>query len=343
MSCIRREREHFRSKWNLATQACFLIVILATGGCRDGSRPKSGSESPKSFNIGMVTFAGYAPFYLAKEKGFFNGVAVELHRIEEIATIRAAMANGKLDAYLATPDIALDTNTPPPGVAVWAIDESAGGDGVVVDKSIIDLVGLKGKKVAAEPGFPPNFVLLYLLHKNGMALSDVQFKDMTTQNASTAFASGAVDAAGLYEPYLSNAKNHRAGSKVVISSADTPGLIVDLIFADSNLLESRSSDIKAIIHGWRNAMQFISSSPDEAYEIMAKHFNLPVKEFKDIASGVKWLDLKENRLLFGTEQDPGPLYKNFELVGDVLRRNRPSVYRAKSKDYLTRTFVATEN
>jgi hypothetical protein len=39
----------------------------------------------------MVTFAGYAPLYLAKEKGFFGDLNVELRRIEEFPSIRAAM------------------------------------------------------------------------------------------------------------------------------------------------------------------------------------------------------------------------------------------------------------
>ena len=60
-------------------------------------------------------------------------------------SIRAAIVRGDLSAYLATPDIALDTNAAPPGQAVWAIDESAGGDGVIVSAEISSLADLKGK------------------------------------------------------------------------------------------------------------------------------------------------------------------------------------------------------
>ena len=140
------------------------------------------SDKSKEVDIGMVTFAGYAPLYLAKEKGFFGDVTVNLHRIEEIANIRAGVAKGDLEAYLATTDIALDTDQKPLGLSVWAIDESSGGDGVVVSGDIKDIKDLKGKSVAAEPGFPPYFILSYLLNENGMSLADVQLKDMKTQD-----------------------------------------------------------------------------------------------------------------------------------------------------------------
>lgn len=324
-----------QGKKRLINALVILLVSSGLFGCheRSGNHPQQ-----RKFTIGMVTFAGYAPLYLAKEKGFFGDLDVELRRIEEIPSIRAAMEKKELDAYLATPDIALDSNTVPPGKAVWAIDESAGGDGVVVSGEIHDLSGLKGKKVAAEPGLPPHFVLLYLLHKNGMSAKDIQLQDMTTQNAATAFVSKSVDAAGIYEPYLSSAKKQRKGSRIVISSADVPGLIVDLVFVRDDLIDSRQQDILQIIAGWRKAMAYIRQNPDDANALMAKSFNLSVNDFKDTVGGIRWLDLSENHVLYGTATSPGPLFTNFGVVDDVLRRNRPDVFPVKAGDYLVRKY-----
>jgi NitT/TauT family transport system substrate-binding protein len=321
----------------------FVIIIALLVGifaaCKDDPPAGGGLRTGKTFNIGMVTFAGYAPLYLAKEKGFFGDLEVNLRRIEEVPSIRAGVARGDLDAYLATPDIALDTNSKPVGRAIWAIDESAGGDGVIVAGEIHDLSDLKGKKVAAEPGLPPNFVFLYLLHQSGLSIKDVVFQDMSTQNAAAAFTSGAVDAAGIYEPYLTTAMKQRKGSRVVISSAQTPDMIVDLIFARDDVIASRQQDIAKIIEGWRKAMAFIKEHPDEANDIMARSFNLSVKDFQDVVGGIRWLDLPDNRRLFGTDEAPGSLYRNFKIIGDVLRRHRPDVYSARTEDHLGRTFI----
>lgn len=329
-----------RGRRRAVAAGLLVFGLLFVAACTRES--KEGGSAPakrEPFDIGMVTFAGYAPLYLAKEKGYFGDLDVRLQRIEEIPSIRAAVAKGELEAYLATPDIALDTNTRPPGKAIWAIDESAGGDGVVVADTINDLAALKGRKVAGEPGLPPYFIMLYLLHKQGLSLGDVQFQDMTTQNAATAFVSKAVDAAAIYEPYLSQAKKQREGSRVVVSSAETPGLIVDLIFVRDDVATTRPDDVKTIIAGWRKAMAFIRESPEEAYKIMAAAFGLPESEFKDIASGVRWLDVEDNRRLFGTTEAPGPLFSNFAIVVDVLRRNRSDVFNANAEQYLIRDFI----
>jgi NitT/TauT family transport system substrate-binding protein len=196
----------------------------------------------------------------------------------------------------------------------------------VVSGDIKTLQDLKGKTVGAEPGLPPHFVLMYLLFKNGMSLSDINLKDMTTQDAASAFAGGKLDGAGIYEPYLTTAKQQRPGSRVVISSAQTPGLIVDLIFARADAISKHPDAIKTVIAGWHKAMAFIKTNPDAAYPIMAKAFDLPINEFKDTVSGIKWLDLDDNKRLFGTKEAPGPLVHNFGVVVDVLKRNRPSVY-----------------
>jgi hypothetical protein len=86
-------------------------------------------------------------------------------------------------------------------------------------------------------------------------------------------------------------------------------------------------------------MAFIKTNPDAAYPIMAKAFDLPINEFKDTVSGIKWLDLDDNKRLFGTKEAPGPLVQNFGVVVDVLKRNRPSVYPSKAANYLDRDFI----
>ena len=103
-----------------------IVVIVGVGIYTLGNRqqPKQESVSLPSVNIGMVTFPGYAPLYVAKEKGFFEGVNVELTRIESIGDIRAAMRSGDINMYAATYDIYQSTkDVPPTGVGFVVIDE----------------------------------------------------------------------------------------------------------------------------------------------------------------------------------------------------------------------------
>ena len=77
------------------------IVLIATVGlfliACNGSR---GPQGKGPLKIGLVTWLGYGPFYIAQEKGYFkeNNVDVQLEKIEGDVERRAAIASGNLDA-----------------------------------------------------------------------------------------------------------------------------------------------------------------------------------------------------------------------------------------------------
>ena len=68
-----------------------IILTVTMAGC---------DKSSPDLKIGLVTWVGYTPFYVAQEKGFFrkNGIEVELIRIEDVGVRRQAIASGRIDA-----------------------------------------------------------------------------------------------------------------------------------------------------------------------------------------------------------------------------------------------------
>src|SRR3989339_1956494 len=289
--------------------------------------------------IGMVTFPGYAPLYVAKEKGFFEGVDVTLARIESIGDIRAAIQSGDINMYAATYDIYQSTkDVVPNGVGFLVIDESHGADGVATAANVNSIKDLRGKKVGAEPGFPPYLVLQYLLNKEGMTLKDLDFQDMPTTDAGNAFAAGKLVAAGIYEPALSASVTARPGSKVFASSADIPGLVQDLIFSDEKLAKEHPEALKKIADGYLKALDYINSNHDDAYQIMAKAFGVSVKEMEDFKTGVSWIDKAENIKLFDKTSDINA-YKTYDLVCSILKKNGDTNICLKSEDKLTNEIV----
>jgi len=316
----------------IALVMVMLLVVIFTQSNKNNS---GNQQTKKSVTIGMVTFPGYAPLYLANEKNLFQDVKVNLVRIESIGDLRAAMNSGQIDMYAATYDIfqAVEGNEPP-GVGFLAIDESHGGDGVVVSSDIAELKDLKGKTVAAEPGFPPYFILQYLLNKEGLNLTDVNFKDLPSADAGNAFVAKQVDVAATYEPYLSISADKRAGAKILVSSADTPGLIVDLLFASDNLVKNDQEVLKKISDGWFSAVDYWQNNPDESMQIMADAFGVDKAEMEDIKSGMSWLTLEDNQKLFDKKQ-ANNAYTTFDLVGDILESNDSAGVRVKSSDKLS--------
>ncbi len=316
-----------------------LVIVAMPFFAEYSKKGTSKGESRKAVTIGIVTFPGYAPLYLAKEKSLFKDIEVDIVRIETIGDLRAAMNSGKIDMYGATYDIfqAVEEHVPP-GIGFLAIDESHGGDGVVVSGDIHELKDLKGKKVGAEPGFPPYFILQYLLNKEGLSLTDVDFKDLPSSDAGNAFVSKQIDIAGTYEPYLSISASNRDGAKVLVSSADTPGLIIDLLFASEKLVEHDQETLRKISDGWFDAVEYWKNNPDESMQIMAKSFGIEKTEMEEIKSGISWLTLEDNQKLFDKRQQHNA-YDTFDLVGDILERNHSAGVRVSSENKLTDSII----
>ena len=214
---------------------------------------------------------------------------VNLVRIEAVGDLRAALSSGKIDMYASTYDIfQASQGADVPGTGFMLIDESHGADGIVGAPGFNSIADLKGKKLAGEPGLPPYFLLQYLLNKEHLALGDINFKNIATQDAGAAFTSGNVDAAAIYEPFLSNAVKARKGSKIIASSAMAPNILADLLFASDNLSKNHPEELKGIAEGWFKALDYIKANPDDAYAIMSKSFNVSKKDMIDFKSVMTW-------------------------------------------------------
>lgn len=69
--------------------------------------PPSDSEAP--LRITINSWIGWAPLYLAQEKGLNEGVEVEILRVEDTGARKSTMISGEVDGYASSVDnFALD-------------------------------------------------------------------------------------------------------------------------------------------------------------------------------------------------------------------------------------------
>lgn len=283
------------ASWRLALLYGAVLLL----GCRQDQDARGGHAAPKqTFRVATLTWVGYAPIYLAQEKGFFEGLDVELEKIEDTPARRAALATGDVQGSV---DI-LDSFTNGaaaglPASVVLKLDDSMGGDGIVVRQSVSSIHGLRGKTVAYPPGLPSHFFLLALLDDAGMKIGDVESRPMEADQAGAAFVSGAVDAAVTWEPWLSRAAALPDG-KILTTSRETPGLIVDVFTVRNDFLRDHQDAVTAFVRGWFRAVDFWRSNPQEAEPVMARSMGLAPAEFAQMVRGVRYADLKNNQEFF---------------------------------------------
>lgn len=287
-----------------------LVLLLATvlSGCSGAKETVGKKDNDSSANdsanapikLALSPWPGWFVWYLVKEKGFFekHHVNVELVWFPVYSDSLAALSTGKVDANSQTLS---DTLAPAakgiPLKVVLVNDNSNGGDGLVVKPGINSLAELKGKKVATELGTVDHLLLLTALDRASLREKDVNFTNMTVNDAGPAFISGNLDGAVLWEPFLSKAIQEGKG-KLLFSSKDTPGLIPDLLVFREEVAKKRPEDVKNIIRAWFDALDYWKQNPDDALKIMAKAAETPLEEYKLGVDSVKIFQLEDNLKAF---------------------------------------------
>lgn len=318
-----------------------IIVLIVVVGAVLLSQKQQPSENPK-FTLSVNTWVGFGPFWLAQEKGFFvdEGVDVEIVTLEDTAQRKAAMIKGDIDGLGDTVDLlVLARDEKVPSVAVMEVDVSNGADGILVAEGIQNIQDLRGKKVAVQRNFVSEAFLDYVLQKNGMSPADVQRVDTEAGAAGAAFVSGNVDVAVTFEPWLSKAQERKGGGKVLVSSADEPGVIVDILTINENYLAQNPEVVKKVMRAWFKAVDYWKENPQEANVIMARHYDVPPEEFADIISGLIWPSHEENIAYFGTLTSPGRISEVANIFVDVFLKtgqikSRPDMTKAINSQLL---------
>jgi NitT/TauT family transport system substrate-binding protein len=308
-----------KAKWSIVLA---LAIVLMAGPALAGEQIK----------IAVSVWLGYAPLYLAKEKGFYQkrGLDVDVVVINSPVDRRAAFAADRIQGFATTVDTLVMTaaaETPIPVKQVLVLDASHGADGLVAKKDIKTIKDLKGKTVAGQMGGGASYFWLnWVLTQNGMKLSDLKMVDMRAPDAGAAFVAEKVDAAVTWEPWLHRAKATPHGH-VLYSSDKTPGIIVDSLGFKPEFLAKRGDDVKKIVAAWNEAIAFMQSNSAEADAIMAKFSNLTPEIFAIEKAGVIFYGAKENREWFAAG---GKLQMTSRRAADVwydlkLIKSKPNV------------------
>lgn len=267
------------------------------------------------------TWLGFAPVFVAEDTGCFTekDLAVDMKFEDDLTNVMAAMERGDIDVqmrsvgeYQGRPRTA-ET----PGIIIGTIDESVGGDGVITDGAIKTAADLKGKVVASEPNIPARLLLQLELKKAGMTLNDLEIRDIATADTGAVFTDESISAIASYEPFMSQAikASSRPDARVLVSSKDYPGIIVDAIIARGDDVKARPQVYGRFLSCIYKAVDFIQAEPQKFAEIAAPHYGLTPEEVTEVVTGtLKYNTLAESKAYIGTPDAPGTLYGLFDTV-----------------------------
>lgn len=327
------------------TQLClFCLSLILVVSCNTGNNNTPTTEgtnqdqaSSEPVVMGYSNWAGWWPWAIAEEEGFFekNGANVRLQWFDGYLASMEAMAAGQLDANCQTLNdtVSFVADAVNGEVVVLVNDNSAGNDKIIAIEDIQTIPDLEGRDVAVEAGVVDDFLLSLALEREGMSRDDVNIVDLETGAAAAAFAAGKVDAVGAFPPYWLTALK-REGSHELITSAEFPGAIPDLLVTSQKLIDERPDQVQALVNTWFDVLEFMENNPDRADEIMAQRADVTTEELQLFKEGTKIFTLEENLEAFSE----GNSMKNMPFAAEEMADFMVSVGFIPEKPDLTNLF-----
>ncbi len=323
------------SGWRTGT--VLAIALLAT-------LPAACLREPKEpLRLGVNAWPPFELLYLAREKGFFDAekVDVDLVDFSSYTGILRAYHQENIDGFLATlNEVQIADNFQDQPAVVLVVDYSFGGDALVVRRGIDDLKALRGQRIAFEESALGSYELERLLEIGGLGRDEVVAVSRLPEEAEQDFHKGAVDGVITYEPGLGRLVRDE-GARVLFSTRDIPGEIVDVMAMRRSILDGRAEEVRRALRAWFRAVAYMNQHPREAAAEMARRQRVTVEEFLKGLQGARVPDLDENRVLLGSGHIPGRLHEVAGRLGGFLVRRGLTKKTAPAGDLIRPEFVGS--
>jgi NitT/TauT family transport system substrate-binding protein len=296
--------------------------------------------------VGVSDWTGWVAWYVAQDQGYFRkyGADVKLVWFANYSDSIAALSTGQLDANSQTWS---DTLGPLakglPLKVVLVNDNSAGNDALLVGPKIKTFAELRGHKVALEQYSISHFVLYTALARNGLKPNDVTVVNLSAGDAAAAFMSGRVDAAVVWNPWISQIEKSGKGTPL-FTSAQMPGLIPDLLVAQAHAVQTQRKDLVGMIRAWFDAVAFIRAQPEHAVAIMSHVVSMSPEQYRVFLPGTRFFDAAANQQAFDAHNPQGlvnvaPTIATF-LLSNKLIEGQPVAGRAVDRSLLDEALSA---
>ena len=144
----------------------------------------------------------------------------------------------------------------------------------------------------------------------GIDPSEFEIVNVPTNETPQVLASGAVDAIGAWQPNSGQALKTVPGSMPVLTSADAPGIIYDLLSVDPESLEARRDEWAKVVKVWYRIVDFLKTEEniDEALEILADRVDISPEEYEPFFGGTYILSLEEALEIWKEGEGLGSVY-----------------------------------
>jgi len=294
-----------------------LLVAAGAIGIALGAAGQAVAADKVSVRLSYTPFAAHIPIYVAKAKGYFDQVGLDVDILPGRGSTFAAMTVGAGKEEFGVSDAAAVLAARAKGVPIIAVANLQQDNGVALiatEKSGVTKVeDLKGRNVGILPGSTTTIFLEALLKKHGITMSDVSAVTWRPGTDLPMLLEGKIDAESTVynNEVISWAIEHPELKLRVWPMAslgfDTPGYA---LVTNEELAKKNPAMVKGFTAATVKAMDYAISHPEEAVDILVK----AVPELKAEVEAAKW------KAMIPAAKGGGVLNRaKWESLNDILK------------------------
>ncbi len=324
---------------------CMAVLTLAgMVGCQPDL-----PQAPKTTGLPMKISKYYWPgeFWkeIAEKKGWFKEAGLNVELIDTNADYFQSlqdMVDGKMDSNDFTLFGLTKYNVEGADlVAIIAMDNSWGVEGIIAKKEIKTVQELKGKIIGVSKNTYLEYILHTALQRAGLTLDDVKTVDIPPRKVAEEFSKGTIDAVVTWEPYVEQTQAiENENVHKIFNTAEIPGISPALETFRRSFIEERPGDVQAFVKVWHKTTQFIKENPKEAFGIIAQNYNQTRSEVEVYAQADKILDLRDNITAYSFGSGYESLHGSVSRMNDFLIEKGITKEQIDSTIFLDARFIS---
>jgi outer membrane protein OmpA-like peptidoglycan-associated protein len=248
-----------------------------------------------------------------------------------------ALAKGEIDVAVTTVDAFLQHGAKHlvggqyPGVILWNIDESAGGDAIFVAKGKKNFDDVTANDtVCFSVGTPSehlwDFASLSFSHLENLKTDLKTDKNEDVTNAKDCYEklkAGKIQVAVLWQPYTALAQKD-GYTKVFATGVQADDVIVDIVVANRDFVKKESATLATLAKAYFKTIDGYKKDPAAHAKVITEDCGPDcgndINLGKSVLSGIDFLSYEDNmQLWWGRGKQEGKMATRIEKTGKLLR------------------------
>ena len=283
------QRPSHHRPWVLSPWVLGLVGLVSLAGALAAWRILN---SQARLSVAITSWPGFEYLYLAEQRrlGHRYGLDLRVQQYSSIEDQRHAYGRGDVEVIATNlPDaITICQEVPKRCPELFlVIDQSEGADVIISKSDIGDVRGLVGQKVGLERTVLAEYLLLRAFETKQVPFDQVRLIHEGPSALVSALSKGKVAAIVTYPPH-SNLLREDSRYRVLFSSAQIPGEIVDILAVNPAFAKRHPGMIRALVRTWWAAQALAKAEPQASQALMAKREQVSVAEFVASERGIRY-------------------------------------------------------